>query len=74
MIILLIIAFVCTGLYEVPALIRKKCRRELAAFSFFFILALVLCLLQTVGVEMASPMEFIKYLIKDVLHLGYKPG
>ncbi len=72
MIFLLIIAFAGIALYEVPGLVRKKYWREFAVFSFFFLLAFVLALLQTVGVKIPSPIKGIQYVIKDILHLSYK--
>jgi hypothetical protein len=72
MIILLIIAFICIVLWEVPALIRGKKWRELTAFSLFLLLAFALSLLNTIGVKIPSPMKGIQHLFKDILHLSYK--
>ena len=72
MIFLLIIVFIGIAFFEVPELIRKKYWRELTAFSFFFLLAFILSLLQTIDVKIPSPMKGIQYLIKDILHLNYK--
>lgn len=72
MISLLILAFTGVALFEVPALIQKKYWRELIVFSLFLLLAFVLALLQTIGVDIPSPLRGIGYVVKDLLHLNYK--
>jgi uncharacterized membrane protein len=72
LIFLLLAVFICIALIEIPKMVRNKHRRELAAFLVFFALAFVLSLLQTAGVKIPSPMKGIEYVVKDILHLGYK--
>ena len=72
MILLLIAAFTGIALLEARSLIREGYRRELTAFSVFLLVAFVLSLLLTIGVEIPSPMEGIQYFIKDILNLGYE--
>ena len=72
MIFLFISVFIVAALLEIPSLVRKKYWRELTVFSLFLLFALVLGLLQTIGVKLPSPMKGLEYLIMDVLHLDYK--
>jgi heme/copper-type cytochrome/quinol oxidase subunit 1 len=60
---LLIAVFAAMALYQVPLLIREKLWRELAAFSFIWILAFSLSLLLTLGVELPSPTDGIERII-----------
>lgn len=72
LIFLLIAVFIVIALYEIPDLSRKKYWCELAAFSFFMLLVLVLSLLLTIGVKIPSPMKGIEYFYKEILDLHYK--
>lgn len=72
MIFLLILVFIGAIWVEVPGLIRKKYFRELTVFSVFLLTALVLALLQVMGVKIPTISSFIEYLVKDLLHLNYK--
>jgi hypothetical protein len=70
-VIVIVLVYAFVALVEVPGLIRKKYRRELAAFSFFMIAAFLLNSLQALGVKIPSPITGIVYIIKDVLHINY---
>ena len=72
LIFLLVGVFIVIVFIEVPGIVREKDRRQLAVYSFFLLLALVLSLLLTIGVKIPSPMKGIQYVIKDILHWNYK--
>lgn len=69
MLILLVITFLGIILFEVPGLIQKRYWRELAAFSFFLLLAFVISLLQVLGVKIPNPNTGIEQLVKGVISL-----
>ena len=72
MIILLIIGFAGIALLDAPKLIRNKNWKEFIVFSIFFVFAFTIAFLQTLGVNIPSPIKGIQYIIKDVLHLNYQ--
>ena len=72
MIILLIIGFAGIALLDAPKLIRNKNWKEFIVFSKFFVFAFTIAFLQTLGVNIPSPIKGIQYIIKDVLHLNYQ--
>lgn len=63
-IFLLFMGFIGILFLEAPELIRKKYWRELIVFSLFLLLAFILSLLQTMGVEIPSPLKGLQYLIE----------
>ena len=71
MILLLIAVFAGIALIEIPGLVRNGHWRELAAFSFFYLLAFAVGLLQTIGVEMPRVVRSIQYVMRDILNLHY---
>lgn len=66
-----LLIYVLMALYQVPGLIKKKHRRELAAFSVFYIAAFILSMLHVLDVELPSPYKALGYVIEDVLGLKY---
>lgn len=69
--IIVLIAYTFVALLQVPSLIEKKYWRELAAFSVFYMVALILSILYALDVKIPSPYEAIGYLIEEVWHLKY---
>lgn len=65
-VILLILAFILIVALEVPGLIRKKSWRELGAFSFFWVLGLVLSLPQALGLEVPNPNRVIEAVFRPI--------
>lgn len=61
---LLFMVFIGILSFEAPDLVRKKYWRELIVFSLFLLLAFILSLLQTMGVEIPSPLKGLQYLIE----------
>lgn len=72
MIIFLIIAFALIAFMDLPKLIKEKRKKDIIVFSSFFIFAFTIAFLQTIGVDIPSPIKGIQYIIKDVLHLSYE--
>jgi hypothetical protein len=71
MMIVVIAAFAGMALKEMPGLIKGKQWSELVVFSILFIFALTLSVLQTLGIEITSPVKGIIYLLKNILHISY---
>lgn len=71
MIFLLIAAFICIILYEVPTLIKNKYWKELAVFSFLISMAFVISLTQILKIEIPNPVKDTQYFVKKLMHLSY---
>ncbi len=71
MIFVLIPLFIVVGILQISTLVKKRFWRELIVFSTLYIIAFGLSLLYVSGVQLPSPMQAIKYVIEDILHLKY---
>lgn len=69
MIVLLLMFFSGVILFEAPGLVKKKMWRELAAFSGFLLVGMVLSFLQTLGISFFNPSGFIEKVFKPVAEL-----
>jgi hypothetical protein len=69
--IFVILIFALIALFQIPGLVREKQWKEFAAFSFFYLAALVLSVLYALDVDIPSPMKAIGYIVEDLLHLKY---
>ena len=66
MILLLIMAFIGIGLFEIPGLIQKKYWRELIVFLIFLLFTFVVSILQVMGVQLPNPTKGIEFLVNMV--------
>jgi hypothetical protein len=71
MIFFVIFVFGAVAVLQIRALVRQKYWRELVAFSLLHAMAFVLSLLYVSGVQIPSPMPFVKYVVEDVLQIKY---
>lgn len=71
-IILVVLAFLIIGYFNVPKLIRAKEWRELTVFLALYAFGMTLSILLIIGVTIPSPIKGAQYILKDVLHLNYK--
>ncbi|QAA31381.1 hypothetical protein C1I91_06840 [Clostridium manihotivorum] len=69
---LLIIFFVIIMYIEIPPLIKNNYVKELAVSSVLIFLAFIVSVLFILDIHIFNPVEFIIYVIKDLLHLNYK--
>ncbi|MHC1684795.1 MAG: hypothetical protein AB6733_17920 [Clostridiaceae bacterium] len=72
MIFLLIFVFITIAILEIPKLIKKKYRKELGVFMFFFSTSIIISLLIVLGVNVPSPVGWLENFVGKVLHLRYK--
>jgi len=56
----LLVIFIMIVLFEVPRLLVQKMWRELAAFSFFLVLGMVIALLGAFNIEFPGPTAFVE--------------
>ena len=68
---LIIFIFGVVAFLQILILLKKRYWRELIVFSLLHTAAFVLSLLYVLGVQIPSPMLFIKYVIENVLHIKY---
>lgn len=71
MIYLLLLIYIFIALLQVPGLIKKKYWRELAAFSIFYMTALIMGVLYVLDIHIPSPMKAERYIVEDLLGLKY---
>jgi len=64
--VLLILAFAAIVAYELPGIIRRRERGELALFIALVVLAFTLSLLQTTGVPVPNPANGIEFLTRMI--------
>lgn len=69
MIALLLILFTGIILFEVPGLVKKKMWRELAAYSVYMTVGMVLCILVVLGIEVPNPAKPLEALFKPLTEL-----
>ncbi|SHH77555.1 hypothetical protein [Clostridium grantii] len=69
MIVGIIIVFICLAFFEIPGLIRKKYWRELIAFSCLSLITFTMTIIQSVSINIPSPMKGIEYIIRDIVGL-----
>lgn len=70
MIVLLIVVFAGTILYEVPDLIKNGHWRDLTMFSILIFMAFTISGLYIFNIPLPNPVKFEEFLIKDLLHLN----
>lgn len=61
---MLILAFTGIALVDIPGLIRKKQRSELAVVVLLLIVGFTLSLLQAIDIKIPNPNKGIEFLIK----------
>lgn len=66
MIVLVMFAFVLIIWLEAPGLVKKKMWRELAAFSVFLAIGMVLTIPQIYGIRPFNPNESIEAMFKPI--------
>lgn len=71
MIWLIVPIFVGIAFVQIASLSRKKYWREIIVFSILHLIAFSLCMGYTLGVKIPSPMEAIRFVIVDTLHIKY---
>jgi len=64
MVILVTLVYVVVAYLQIRVLIRERYWRELAAFSFFYMIAFTLSLFYVFGVNIPSPIFVIKSIVK----------
>lgn len=65
-ILLLMLIFIGIIAFEAPGLIKKKMWRELAAFSFFLILGMVLSFGQVLNLPLPNPARGIEAVFRPI--------
>lgn len=63
MVILIILVFALIAGIEIPSLVKRKYKKELALFSIFLFFGFVFSLLFTAGVDLPDPVDSIKALL-----------
>lgn len=69
---LVLAAFICIALTNVPGMVRSKCWRNLVIYGVFFIAALAIGILMSLDIPIPSPVKGVQTLYKDVLHISFK--
>lgn len=69
--LLLVTAFVIMLLIDLPRLIKKKKLKMIIVYCVIFTASFTLCMLLTLGVQIASPLFFADIFFRNVLHLSY---
>jgi hypothetical protein len=59
--------FTLIALIEVPALLRKKQKRELIAFVALLLPGLVITIMLSLNITVPSPVKGIEYLVQHLL-------
>lgn len=67
MVVLLFLAFGVIAFFQIRLLVKASYWRELAAFSFLYIIAFTLNLLYVLGVDIPSPILSLKFLVEYVV-------
>ncbi len=65
------ILFVLIAVFEVPAILQKKLKRELVVFLVLFVLSFTVSVFFALGFDIPSPIMGIKYLFQNILHISY---
>lgn len=73
MIIAITAILIATGIFGTRTMIKNKWWRELAVYCILFLSGSILILLETAGVKLFNIGNGMEYIVKDILHLGYKP-
>ncbi|MGE5613563.1 MAG: hypothetical protein ACM3XR_04085 [Bacillota bacterium] len=69
--IFLLLIYALIIIINVPGLIKRGERRELAAFSILYIIAFALGLLYVLDIPIPSPMKALEHIIVDVMGIKY---
>ncbi|GKU23256.1 hypothetical protein [Clostridium folliculivorans] len=67
----IIISFVIIILIEIPELLKKRQLKELMTFLIFTSIAFILSIFYVLRIPIFNPVDFLQYIIKDLLHLNY---
>lgn len=67
MVLLSILLFTIIALIEVPALLKKKQKRELIAFVVLLLPGLVITIMLSLNITVPSPVKGIEYLVQHLL-------
>ncbi|MCR4403630.1 MAG: hypothetical protein NUW12_12845 [Firmicutes bacterium] len=67
--VLLILAFVAIIAWEMPGILRRKERGELALFIALVLIAFAVSFLQTIGVPVPNPVKGIEFLTGRLVRL-----
>ncbi len=59
------------ALFQIPPLVKKRQWRELTAFSAFYVTALTMGILFALDVKIPNPLEGMRIILEDMLHLKY---
>ncbi|WP_069648856.1 hypothetical protein [Caloranaerobacter ferrireducens] len=62
-VLLVILAYLLTGIIEIFPMTKKKRKRELVLYSIFFIISFLISLLLSIGIKVPSPAVFIKKIV-----------
>ncbi|MEL4105833.1 hypothetical protein AAFA46_03165 [Oscillospiraceae bacterium WX1] len=73
MLAVVIIIFALMALADFPRLIREKKRKEITVLLGFYGAVTTLAVIFVLKGSLPSPLTGVKYLLVNVLHLGY-PG
>ena len=69
MIALVLLLFSIIILFEVPGLVKKRMWRELAAFSAYMFMGMVLSIPQVLGVRLPNPTTVIEMIFRPFAEL-----
>ncbi len=72
MLIVMIAIYASIILYEVPKMLQKKLKRELAVFSALLSIGIILGVLLLLDVKIPSPTKEVYVFIRDVLQLSFE--
>lgn len=64
---------IAIGVFGTRTMIKNKWWWELAVYCILFLGGSILIVLETADVKVFSFGQGMKYLVKDIFHLGYKP-
>ena len=71
---IVIMIYVAVAIYQIPKLVDKQLWKDLAAFCALCAMAFALGILFSADVKIPSPMEWVRILIEDILHIKYPEG
>ncbi|NLX65135.1 MAG: hypothetical protein GX022_10275 [Clostridiaceae bacterium] len=69
--IFLLLIYAYIFIINVPGLIKRKEWKELAAFSFLYVIAFALGLMYVLDIPIPSPMEGLQHFFVDILGIEY---
>jgi len=69
--IFLLLIYAYIFIINVPGLIKRKEWKELAAFSFLFVIAFALGIMYVLDIPIPSPMKGLQHFFVDILGIEY---